>query len=380
MAMDWLPRDNKLKDHQLIGDEFFGTEPPCTMYEKKPLVNPKTGETVDELYTAWITLNNPAQYNSYTTQMVKGVIAGMKKASADRSVVAIIFTAAGDRAFCTGGNTKEYAEYYTLRPREYRDYINLFSGMVDAILDAGAPVICRVNGMRVAGGQEIGQACDLAIASDLALFGQAGTGVGSTPDGGSTDFLPWQLPTTELAIWNCVSNELWSAYKMHRLGFITDVMPVKKLNGEWIRNPLVITDRYVEDGRIVYGEPKTGDEAKKAKEIIKTSETDFSLLDRRVNEVVWTLTNLMPMCLMKSIETIRLKKKFFWDGNKISAKYWLGANMNMEAYLGFNAFNTEDMTGQRRIDFIKFRQLIAQGHSFDDDLAEQVMPKPKPKQ
>jgi 6-oxo-cyclohex-1-ene-carbonyl-CoA hydrolase len=377
MAMDWLPRDNKLKDHQLVGDEFFGTEPPCTMYEKKPLVNPKTGETVDGLYTAWVTLNNPAQYNSYTTQMVKGVIAGMKKASADRSVVAIIFTAAGDRAFCTGGNTKEYAEYYTLRPREYRDYINLFSGMVDSILDAGAPVICRVNGMRVAGGQEIGQACDLAIASDLALFGQAGTGVGSTPDGGSTDFLPWQLPTTELAIWNCVSNELWSAYKMHRLGFITDVVPIKKLNGEWIRNPLVITDKYIEDGKIVYGEPKTGDDAKKAKEIIKTAETDFSLLDRRINEVVWTLTNLMPICLMKSIETIRWKKKFFWDANKISAKYWLAANMNMEAYLGFNTFNTEDMTGQRRIDFVKYRQLIAQGHSFDDDLAEQVIPKPK---
>jgi 6-oxo-cyclohex-1-ene-carbonyl-CoA hydrolase len=377
MAMDWLPRDNKLKDHQLVGDEFFGTEPPCTMYEKKPLVNPKTGETVDGLYTAWVTLNNPAQYNSYTTQMVKGVIAGMKKASADRSVVAIIFTAAGDRAFCTGGNTKEYAEYYTLRPREYRDYINLFSGMVDSILDAGAPVICRVNGMRVAGGQEIGQACDLAIASDLALFGQAGTGVGSTPDGGSTDFLPWQLPTTELAIWNCVSNELWSAYKMHRLGFITDVVPIKKLNGEWIRNPLVITDKYVENGRIVYGEPRTGDDAKKAKEIIKTAETDFSLLDRRINEVVWTLTNLMPICLMKSIETIRWKKKFFWDANKISAKYWLAANMNMEAYLGFNTFNTEDMTGQRRIDFVKYRQLIAQGHSFDDDLAEQVIPKPK---
>ena len=58
--------------------------------------------------------------------------------------------------------------------------------MVDAILDAGAPVICRMNGMRVAGGQEIGMACDLAIAADTALIGQAGTGVGSTPDGGST--------------------------------------------------------------------------------------------------------------------------------------------------------------------------------------------------
>jgi len=292
-------------------------------------------------------------------------------------VVAVIFTGAGDRAFCTGGNTKEYAEYYTLRPREYRDYINLFAGMVDAILDTGAPVIRRANGMAVAGGQEIGQACDLTIASDLANFGQAGTAVGSTPDGGSTDFLPWQLPTTELAIWNCVANELWSAYKMHRLGHITDVMPVKKLDGKWIRNPGVITDKYIENGKIVYGDPKTGEEAKEAREIIKKAETDFSLLDQRINEIVWTLANLMPLCLMKAIETIRWKKKYFWDTNKISAKYWLGANMNMEAYLGFNAFNTEEMTGQRRIDFIKYRQLVAQGHSFDDDLADQVMAKPK---
>jgi 6-oxo-cyclohex-1-ene-carbonyl-CoA hydrolase len=51
--------------------------------------------------------------------------------------------------------------------------------------------------------------------------------------------------------------------------------------------------------------------------------------------------------------------------------------MNMEAYLGFNTFNTQKQTGQRRIDFVKYRQLIAEGHTFDDDLAEQVIPKPK---
>ena len=77
--------------------------------------------------------------------------------------------------------------------------------MVDSILKARAPVICRANGMRVAGGQEIGQACDLTVAADTAMFGQAGTRHGSTPTGGSTDFLPWQLPTTELAMWNCFS-------------------------------------------------------------------------------------------------------------------------------------------------------------------------------
>lgn len=380
MALDWVPRDNKLKDHQIFGDEHFGTTPPCTMFEKKPLVNPNTGEKIEGLYTAWITLNNPAQYNSYTTEMVKGVIAGLHKASMDRSVVATIFTAVGDRAFCTGGNTKEYAEYYTRRPREYRDYIDLFARMVDGILSSRVPVICRCNGMRIAGGQELGQACDLTIAADTATFGQAGTRHGSTPDGGSTDFLPVMLPTIELAMWSCISNEQWSAYKMERLGLITKAVPIKKNEkGEWVRDPRVITDKYVENGEIVYGEFKSGDSLKQAVETLKGLKTDFSLLDSYIDRVVWTLANLMPLCLMKSIETVRVKKRFFWDRTKMDAAYWLAANMNMEAWLGFNAFNTEELTGARTIDFIKYRQLIAQGATFDEELFEKVLYPPKKK-
>ena len=132
MALDWLVRDNEVKDHHLFGEEFFGKEPPCTTYEKKPLINPATGKPVDGLSTAWVTLNNPAQYNSYTTEMVKGVIAGMHRGDMERDVQLIVFTGAGDRAFCTGGNTKEYAEYYSRRPLEYVQYMDLFSGMVDA--------------------------------------------------------------------------------------------------------------------------------------------------------------------------------------------------------------------------------------------------------
>jgi 6-oxo-cyclohex-1-ene-carbonyl-CoA hydrolase len=378
MALDWIPRDNELKDHQVFGDEHFGTEPPCTMFEKRPLVNPDTGEAIDGLYTAWVTLNNPAQYGSYTTEMVKGVTAGMHKASVDRSIVATIFTSVGDRAFCTGGNTKEYAEYYTRRPKEYADYMDLFSGMVDGILKSRVPVICRCNGMRVAGGQEIGQACDLTVAADTAQFGQAGTRHGSTPTGGSSDFLPWQLPTTELAMWSCFSNEMWSAYKMERLGFITKAVPIKENDkGEWVRDPRVITDKYVENGEIVYGEFKKGDEFRQGTDILKGLQTDWSLLDDSINRMVWTIANLMPLCVMMTIESIRMKKKFFWDGTKVHSIYWLAANMNAEAWLGFNAFNTANLTGQREIDFIKYRQLVAQGHQYDDELMELVMPKPK---
>ena len=203
MGIDWLLRDKEKKNHLLWGDECFGTEPPSVMYEKRPVLD-GDGKEVEGLYTAWVTLNNPAQYNSYNTGMVKSVIAAFQNASLDRSVGTVVFTAVGDRAFCTGGNTKEYAEYYSGKPNEYGEYMDLFNGMVDAILMCKKPTLCRVNGMRVAGGQEIGMACDIAISADTAIYGQAGPRHGSAPDGGSSDFLPWFL-SIEDAIWNCVS-------------------------------------------------------------------------------------------------------------------------------------------------------------------------------
>ncbi len=375
MSLDWLPREGGLKNHAIFGDEHFGTEPPCTMYELRPIVDPN-GNEVEGLYTAWIILNNPRQYNSYTTEMVKGVIAGFQKASSDRRVVAAIFTGVGDKAFCTGGNTKEYAEYYTKRPQEYADYMDLFNGMVDAILMCKKPVICRVNGMRVAGGQEIGMACDLAVSSDLAIFGQAGPRHGSAPDGGSSDFLPWYLGIED-AMWNCVSCEMWSSYKMKRLGLISKVAPVLKKDGKFIRNPLVITDRYVDDGEIVYGEFKTGDEAKEARAMIKELPTDFELLDKEVDKIVWTFTNLMPHCLMKSVDSVRAKKKFFWDQMKLPNRHWLAANMNYEAFMGFNAFNTKKITGKDTIDFIRYRQLVAEARELNDDFYEEIFAKPQ---
>jgi 6-oxo-cyclohex-1-ene-carbonyl-CoA hydrolase len=379
MSLDWLPREDELKDHELFkGEQYFGKEPPCTVYEKKPVVDPD-GKVIEGIYSAWVTLNNPRQYNSYTTQMVKGVIAGFHNASLDRSVVAVVFTGAGDKAFCTGGNTKEYAEYYSNRPNEYGEYMELFNHMVDSILFCKKPVICRVNGMRIAGGQEIGMAADIALSSDLAVYGQAGPRHGSAPDGGSSDFLPWYLGMED-AMWNCISCETWSAYKMKRLGYLTRVVPAIKEGDKWIRNPQVITDKWVENGEIVYGEFKTGDEFKEARAYVKNAQTDFTLLDNTVNEIIWRFTNLFPGCLIKTIDSIRAKKKFFWDYSKNYNRHWLAANMAGEAFLGFHAFNTKKITGKDVIDFVKYRQLIAKGAYQDDEVFEAVLAKPKPKE
>jgi len=382
MALEWMPRESEEKNHDRYGSEHWGTQAPCTIYEKRPLKDPK-GNVIKGLYVAWVTLNNPTQYNSYTTEMVKGVIAGMENSSTDRSVVCTIFTGTGSNAFCTGGNTKEYSEYYSRRPEEYGAYMELFNNMVDSILMCKKPVICRVNGMRVAGGQEIGMACDLAIASDLAIFGQAGPRHGSAPDGGSSDFLPWFL-SMEDAMWNCVSCEMWSAYKMKMKTLISKCVPVlKDEKGNWVRNPQIITDKYVDNGEIVYGEFKTGDAFKQAREWVnnklKNNDYDFSLLDGEVDKIVWTFTNLFPGCLIKSVDSVRAKKKFFWDQTKNYNRHWLAANMMGEAFLGFGAFNTKKITGMDVIDFIKYRQNIAEGKLLDDTFFEEVLGKPQKK-
>jgi 6-oxo-cyclohex-1-ene-carbonyl-CoA hydrolase len=379
MGLEWLPRDNELKNHALHGETHWSKQAPGVIYEKRPLTDPE-GKPIEDLFVAWIILNNPQQFNSYTTEMVKGVIAGFENASLDRSVVAVVFTGEGANAFCTGGNTKEYAEYYSMRPNEYGEYMELFNHMVDAILMCKKPVINRVNGMRVAGGQEIGMACDVTIASDLAVFGQAGPRHGSSPDGGSSDFLPWML-SMEDALWNCVSCELWSAYKMKRLGMINKAVPVIKDGDKWVRNPSVIIDRYAEDGEIMFGELKTGEEYQKAQAYIKSAreqnKISLELLDKEVNKVVWLFANLFPGCLIKAIDSVRSKKKFFWDAAKDYNRHWLAANMNYEAFAGFAAFNTRKMTGKDTIDFIKFRQLIARGKLAEDAMYSEIMAKPK---
>jgi len=373
--LSWLPRESGNKDHFLWGEEHFSSTAPGVIYEKKPILD-HDGKAIDGVFSAWITLNNPKQYNSYTTEMVKGVIAGFQRASADSSVVAAVFTAMGDRAFCTGGNTKEYAEYYSKRPNEYGLYMDLFNAMVDSILTCKKPTICRVNGMRVAGGQEIGMACDITLSSDLAIFGQAGPKHGSAPDGGSTDFLPWMLPM-ELAMWNCVSCEMWSAYRMKQLGLISKCVPVIKDGDKWVRNPGVVTETFLEDGEIVYGEFKRGADAKKAREYVMAATTDFEKLDLELNKILLTFTNLFPGCLIKSVEGIRLKKKFFWDQAKVINRHWLAANMNGEAFLGFNAFNTKKITGQDTIDFIEYRRRQSDGASFDTEFMAAVLGKPQ---
>ena len=357
-----------LHDHNLVEHKYTDI-----IFEKRP-VKDVNGKEVEGLYNAWIIINNPAQYNSYTTKAVKEIILAMREASNDRSVVAVVFTASGDKAFCTGGNTKEYAEYYAGNPQEYKQYMRLFNDMVSAILMNDKPVICRANGMRIGGGQEIGMACDYTIAQDLAKFGQAGPKHGSAPDGGSTDFLPLFVGI-ELAMLSCTACDPWSAHEAMRYGLVTEIVPALKINGQFIPNPLVTTDKWVNEktGEIIYGKLKKGDALAKGKELFKSGEIDLSCLDESVERMCTKLMMTFPNCLSKTINSIRKQKLEHWDKNKESNRDWLALNMMTEAKAGFKAFN-EGPKDNREIDFIKLRQLLAQGKEWNDEMIEAISP------
>ena len=315
---------------------------PGVKVEKVPARTPG-GAAAAGLYNAWIWLDNPQQFNSYTTEMVKGLILAFRAASNARDVSSVVFTGTGDKAFCTGGNTKEYAEYYAGRPQEYRQYMRLFNDMVSAILACDKPVIARVNGMRI---------------------------------GGATDFLPVVIGA-ERAMVACVLCEPFSAHEAYHMGMLTDITPGLKVDGKFIANPLVETERvYDEFGRLIFGKPKTGDALKAGKEKMAKGKIDLSLLDAKVEVLCAKILLTFPDCTAKTLEELRKPKLEAWNRNKEDARAWLALNMMTEGRAGFTAFN-EGTKDDREVDFIALRQALARNESWVGPLHDSIQPKAK---
>jgi 6-oxo-cyclohex-1-ene-carbonyl-CoA hydrolase len=246
--------------------------------------------------------------------------------------------------------------------------------MVTGILLCDKPVICRVNGMRIAGGQEIGMACDFTLAGDHARFGQAGPVHGSAPDGGSTDFLHLYVGFARAAE-SLALCEPWSAHKAMRLGLVNEVTPVHRTpEGEWIANPFAITDRWTDGlGRIVFGDWKEGEAQKEAKALAARCTLDLTLLDEAVERLVTRLMHTFPDCTRKTLESLRKKKLEHWYANSETNRSWLALNMNTEAAAGFPAFHFGEGS-EREIDFARLRRLYAEGHRFDQAMIDEVLP------
>ena len=373
LAVAATQKPKRLADHNLVSEAAIA---PGIIYEKRPAKR-ADGSAAEGLVNAWITLDNPTQLNALTLDMMKSATVAFRAASFSRNVVCIVLTGTGTTSFCTGGNVAELAEYYAGNPQEFRQYMRLFMDLVSTILAADKPTICRVNGMRLGGGQEIGMACDFSIAQDMARFGQAGPKHGSAPIAGATDFLPVMIGV-ENAMNAGVLCQPFSAHKAYRLGMISDIAPALKVDGKFVANPLVVTDRMVDDlGHFVFGESKTGDALKAGKDAMAKGEVDLSQLDAKVDALCATLLETFPECTLKTIEELRKPKLDAWNRNKEGARAWMALNMMTEARAGFRAFNRGTKETGREVDFVALRQALAQGAPWTPELTESLMPRKK---
>jgi 6-oxo-cyclohex-1-ene-carbonyl-CoA hydrolase len=156
---------------------------------------------------------------------------------------------------------------------------------------------------------------------------------------------------------------------------LTDIAPALKLDGRFVPNPLVETQKmHDEFGRLAFGRPKTGDELKKGKEILSRGTIDLSLLDEKVEELCAKMLLTFPDCTTKTVEELRKPKLEVWNRNKENSRAWLALNMVTEARAGFTAFN-EGPKDHREVDFIKLRQKIALGEPWVGTLHDAIQPK-----
>lgn len=186
----------------------------------------------DLIYTkkdgiAKIMINRPEVYNAFRPGTLSEMSQALEDADLDDSVRAVILTGAGEKAFCTGGDVKEIeggAGY-----SKEMDYWH--TRVHQAIRTLSKPVIAAVNGYAIGGGNVIVTICDMAIASENAVFGQAGPRVGSFDAGFGAAYLSRIVGEKK-------AREIWflcrqyTAKEAAEMGLVNKVVPFNKLQEE----------------------------------------------------------------------------------------------------------------------------------------------------
>jgi enoyl-CoA hydratase/carnithine racemase len=276
---------------------------------------------------AKITINRPARFNAYSTACLDELARALQDATFDDAVGVIVLTGAGDRAFCTGGDVKEYAEAYVSSPRDYWKYMALFRAYIDAILSTGKPVIARINGVAVGGGNETVLACDLAVMAEHAYVGQVGVRVGSVACGGATQWLPITAGDKR-AREMLMTNRQIPARLALEWGLVNRVAPSVRHGTRLISNATaedIEHARHGENGYVI----------------------DLAPLDEEVHKLAQELLRTFPECVRYTKQQVNFWKDFSWALTVRHAQDWLALHYtDYEPLEGMSAF-----AKKRRVDF-----------------------------
>ena len=187
---------------------------------------------------ATITINRPEKLNAFRGQTCEELIHAFNQAGWKKEIGVIVFTGAGDRAFCTGGDQSAHEGSY-----DGRGTIGLPIEELQSLMrDVPKPVIARVQGYAIGGGNVLAAICDLTIASEKAQFGQVGPKVGSVDPGFGTAYLAQVVGEKK-------AREMWylcrryTADQALEMGLANTVVSSDQLNAEVDRWCTEIMDR-----------------------------------------------------------------------------------------------------------------------------------------
>lgn len=180
-------------------------------------------------WRATITINRPKVYNCLNLETLQDLGMALQDAAWDDEVAVIILTGAGDKAFCTGADMKEWNEEFLATPNDFYKWMGVFIETFERLRNIGKPTVARLNGIVVGGGNELQMSCDLAIAASDIYFGHAGTSRGSVAAAGATQWLPLVVGERR-AREILLLNERIPAKKALEWGLVNQVVPRKKLD------------------------------------------------------------------------------------------------------------------------------------------------------
>jgi 2-ketocyclohexanecarboxyl-CoA hydrolase len=214
-----------------------------------PIVNTENVKTSVVDHIAWITIDHPERHNSFDLLTQTELTGAFRACGADPTIGAIVLTGAGDKAFCAGGYLKDLAS------PDLNLLHQLFVGtveLVNAIRQVRQPVIAAVNGYAMGGGNELVIACDFAVASEHAVFGQTGPRVGSAPVVGGTNMLTLMIGEKRAKEVSFLCRR-YSAAQAMSMGWINEVVPhasLRKRVGEWGAEILALSPKYLEIAKV----------------------------------------------------------------------------------------------------------------------------------
>jgi 2-ketocyclohexanecarboxyl-CoA hydrolase len=175
---------------------------------------------------ATVAINRPKVLNAMRAETVEELIRAIDGAGWDKSIGVIVLTGTG-KAFCTGGDQSAHEGKYN-----GRGTIGMpIEALQSLIRDVPKPVIARVHGYAIGGGNVLATICDLTIASESAVFGQVGPKVGSVDPGFGTAYLARVIGEKK-------AREIWylcrryTAKEALAMGLVNTVVPDDQLDAE----------------------------------------------------------------------------------------------------------------------------------------------------